>query len=451
MNDSAGALVNSLTVGLTCTAIYYREHPRVVEASSELIRILQGLWTEEEKDRLFLGVVNGRLVFRGRPLVGPTLIARRIVEAADALRCGGFLFCGGLTTDELRDFFVVCAELRRPTEDVEQSLRLLQSRGVKHVELSPRFGEPGWLGDQTETRGVSGVREITHFVEVYQEILRTVEAAHVEALRDRGVGVNNARTTAEKIIQAMAVAPDDLLGLTQYPDYDSYTVGHSVRVALFAILVGNRLGLERHLLLEVGTAALLHDVGKSKIPDDILYKRARLDEEERRVMKRHPWLGGQILIQSQDASALSIGAAFGHHVRHDRKGYPAVPDWACQSKVTALVEVCDVFEALTAVRPYKGAMTPRNAYRLMLRDHGAFDPELLSALIQTFGFYPPGASVELSSGDSAVVCSATVSPDRPIVKVTHDRDGSAYPEEARVEINLEHEEGIRVTRMLQPV
>jgi HD-GYP domain-containing protein (c-di-GMP phosphodiesterase class II) len=260
-------------------------------------------------------------------------------------------------------------------------------------------------------------------VPVYQRMFDAVEAAHALARRDAGLDIDAVRGIAEQLLAAADGSFTDVMQLVRYPDYDTFTVGHSVRVASIAVLVGHGAGLPRELQVELATAGMLHDVGKSKVPDEILYKAGRLDDDERRLIERHPVLGAQILLEHRQASRMAIAGAFGHHLRHDGKGYPTLPDWGVASRITALLKVCDVFEALTAVRPYKSAMSPRRAYEIMVRDRGCFDPGAFRALVAAMGLFPPGTRVLLSSGEQGMVVKAGAKIDRPLVRVTHDLGG----------------------------
>jgi putative nucleotidyltransferase with HDIG domain len=216
-------------------------------------------------------------------------------------------------------------------------------------------------------------------------------------------------------------------------------VGHSVRVALLALVVGRSLGLDPRLLVEIGTAGLLHDVGKSKIPHEVLFKPGRLDADERRVISTHTTLGAKILLATADAPPLGIAAAFGHHLRHDRRGYPRLAPWGASGRVTALVQVCDVFEALTAVRPYKPSLTPLRAYEIMAGDKGAFDPSALAAFVRAVGFFPPGSRVRLRSGEQAFVLRVGVDPSKPVVELTHDAGGAPLANADRLVVDLDGE------------
>src|SRR6185295_11303108 len=110
--------------------------------------------------------------------------------------------------------------------------------------------------------------------------------------------------------------------------------------------------------------------------------------------------------------------------------------WARRSRVTALVQVCDVFEALTAIRPYKPALTPARALEIMLADRGAFDPWAFSALVATVGLYPPGSRVRLDTGEQATVVRAGAHVARPVVELTRGTDGRALSAVDRLVLDL---------------
>jgi HD-GYP domain-containing protein (c-di-GMP phosphodiesterase class II) len=259
----------------------------------------------------------------------------------------------------------------------------------------------------------------------------------VNAARGGTIDVAGARTRAEGIVGSSDGRKlHELLTFAQYSDFDAYTIGHSVRVALLVTLVTERLGLERELMVEISAAALLHDVGKSQIPQEILYKSGPLTDDERRVISMHPRFGGEILLESREANPWSVCAAYGHHVRHDRRGYPTLPRWAQTSRATALIQVCDVFEALTAVRPYKPPLTPHEAYAIMLRDQKAFDPSALKAFVRAIGLYPPGSRVVLSDGREGIVRRAGEAMARPALEIRKLADGTALPFDASPLLDL---------------
>jgi HD-GYP domain-containing protein (c-di-GMP phosphodiesterase class II) len=434
-HDSYEELITILIGAMGQRSLFYRSHPRVQCAAADFVRGLRARLKAEGTPVFFLGVVDNRLVHDGRLLFGSTLLGRKLLVFAERLRCGGFLFRESIREDDVLALLDLYAELRGPVAHLAEARERLKGH-TEAIQLSPPYEDPDWFGqfvyERTESwnegTDILGNGTVT---EIYQALFDTVETAHAKAASEGHIDVNGARGVAEGLLKSADGRMHDVLRLVRYPSYDSYTVGHSVRVALLAVQVGMTLGLDPRYLLELGTAGLLHDVGKAKIPHAILFKPGRLDAEERRIVSHHPRLGAELLIEQADAGVLSIGAAFGHHLRQDRKGYPVIPAWHVTGRSTELIHVCDVFEALTAIRPYKAALSPRRAFEIMLADEGCFHTGALSALVRSVGLYPPGSRVVLSSGERALVVAAGVAPDRPSVTITHDKDGAARPRTAR--------------------
>jgi HD-GYP domain-containing protein (c-di-GMP phosphodiesterase class II) len=328
---------------------------------------------------------------------------------------------------ELRQLLGLAAELTEPVESLAAARALLGARGIRHIELSPPYEDAGWFGQTNDADGGWGTdtidpAEMGLLLRTYQALYDTVETAHGHAYTSLDVDVDAARDVSEQMVRSCDGTFTDIMQIVRYPDPDSYTIGHSVRVSMLALLIGHRLGLQTASLTELGAAALLHDIGKAKIPREILYKPGRLDEDDLRLVREHCANGAMMLAESRRASLLAIAGAWGHHLRHDGKGYPPPPSWAVRSNLTELLHLCDVFEALTAVRPYKPAHTPRRAYELMLSDPGEFDREMLTAFAGAIGVYPPGSRVTLSCGGLGVVVAAGRELTRPQVRLTHGPD-----------------------------
>jgi len=261
--------------------------------------------------------------------------------------------------------------------------------------------------------------------------------------------MNDARTSGASLVQAAKGSLTDIMALVQYPDFDSFTVGHSVRVAMLTVLAGREAGVAEETLTELAAAALLHDVGKGKIPQEILFKPGKLDAEERRVIETHPAIGAAMLLETRDAGPLAVASAWGHHRRYDGGGYPKMPYGDATSQLTQLIHVCDVFEALTAVRPYKRAMTPRDAFEIILQDRAAYSPLAITALRNAVGLYPPGSRVVLSTGHQAVVTAANRLVAQPRVRITHGPDGQEVPAERQPEVDLAtHPAGASIQHLL---
>lgn len=441
MTASYEDLISLLAHALGQRTLFHRDHPRVRAGVRDFVDGLHRRLAEDRRDVFFLGIVDGRVVHGGQFLFGSTLLGRKLVKLAHLSCCGGFLFRSELGEDDVLALLDLAAELRVPVASLQDARDRLKARGCA-IQLSPVYEDAGWFGQFLPPgveawSGLDATKREESLVPVIQALFDTVEAAHEQSAVDGAPDVNGARSAAEKMLRAVENdGMHDLLRVVRYPNSDTYTVGHSVRVAMLAVQVGRRLSLPPEFLIELGTAGLLHDVGKARIPRDILFKPGRLDDEERRAIAQHPRLGAELLLSTADAGPLCIGAAWGHHIRYDRRGYPAISSWHTVGKATELVHVCDVFEALTAVRPYKPALTPRRAFEIMLSERQAFHPGALSALVRSLGLFPPGSNVLLSTGERASVVAAGESLARPIVRLTHDARGAALAADAARDLDL---------------
>lgn len=316
---------------------------------------------------------------------------------------------------------------------------MLAANGIGHILLATPLQEDDGHADGAGGAGADALDlavEFAPLLQVYQSMYETVSANALAVHRGGAIDLVHARDTGLQLIGLADQGTLDVMQFMRYPDYDSYTIGHSVRVAALSTMVGRKLGWPTEVLAELTTAGLLHDVGKSRVPEEILFKPGKLDPDERRVMESHPTAGAQILLESGEKNPLVVSAAWGHHLRHDGGGYPAMPDSYRPGAVAELVHVCDVFEALTACRPYKSSLTPRKAYEIMLQDAAAFHPRLLAELVTTMGLYPPGSVVHLSDRSTAVVVSRGPALDHPCVRVTSDADGQPIPRDQQPAIDL---------------
>lgn len=440
MQPKLDKVVILLSSGIAQRKLYFADHPKVRGLGRDFVHLLQGYLDEHKLDQFFIGVVDSKLVYDGKYLVGPSIAGGALVKLAAQLNCGGFSFSRRVTPEEVSAFFGVAANLRDPLGGLAEARAVLAAADIRNITVAAEFDDLQGVAPDTDMvtwQGRDqGGRHLESPIMVYQALYDVVTAAHGNAAMDRMLDIDNARSVSEYLLQSTRSSFTDIIQIMHYPDYDSYTVGHSVRVATLAVHLGDKLGLDEDQLLRLGAAGLLHDVGKSKIPDEILFKPGRLDKEEFTIMQSHAQLGAEILMEHKTATPLDVAAAWGHHLRHDGGGYPSRPEWAVRDNVTKLLQVCDVFEALTAIRPYKAPMTPHQAFDIMLGDEGAFCPTMLAAFIRTLGLYPPGNRVLMNDGTQATVVAAGEDILRPLVQLTEDADGEALPDSDDNLVNL---------------
>ncbi len=465
MDNRISDLIIMLSTGITQRRLYFDDHPRVRELGSDFSAALRLMLADRGETGFFFGIHDDKFIYQGRYLVGPSIAGRPLLDLAGLLGCGGFLFRAALEADEAAAFFTMAASLKENTARLSESGALLLSHGIRNIELSPHHREgiqrdqecrdrpaidPGLIqfdlqhlddyqvGDDDQVRADLS-RELSPLLPIFQNLYETVSSNNSHISCDQPVDLGQTGAVSAALLDVSDQQTMDVMNLMRYPDYDSYTVGHSVRVATLALALGRQAGWPEDLLPVLATAGLMHDIGKARVPDEILYKPERLTPEELRQAEMHAALGARILLAQGDAHPLVIAGAWGHHIRHDGGGYPQVPDWVRFSPVASLIQVCDVFEALTAARPYKPPMSPREAFSLMLRDHTAFDPVYLQALVAAVGLYPVGSEVRLSDGLRAFVVARGPDWGRPVVRVVRDRQGRKLSRRDQYTVDLAQE------------
>jgi HD-GYP domain-containing protein (c-di-GMP phosphodiesterase class II) len=223
-----------------------------------------------------------------------------------------------------------------------------------------------------------------------------------------------------------------LMGMTTIKDYDEYTYFHSVNVSILSIALGNKIGLPRKVLAELGLAALFHDIGKVDIPIEVLNKPSKFNDEDWVVMKQHPWLGAAKIMQLKGVNTSSINiaiSAFEHHINNDLSGYPPIETAFYLELFSKIISIADRYDAITSSRVYaRTAHTPADALSIMYSlSENELDRPLLKMFIQMIGVYPIGCLVVLDTNELGLVLENNQDPeyiDRPRVLLIADSAGN---------------------------
>jgi len=420
----ASILVDRLVGCLVGCRIYEFTHTRVQNALDELHRSLQRFAGEGGATVVVLGIADRVVFCQGKPLVGASIGAPRLIEILTSWGAGGIEFRAPVGTDELEQLLRALTARAEAVGDLSTLSRVLAARGVTHLRVLPPYRDSVDAAEsgQGEASGMAVDLELRIGVRFYQSLIDLLQNVTVAVCRGGRIDFAPVQAQAERMLQKLEDADQTTLGMLRQEQYDAFTFGHSLRVALLAMHFARTLTEDRDLLVRIGTAGLLHDVGKSQVPFELLHATRPLDADERRIVDRHPELGAEILLDHQDADPLAVAAAFGHHRGPDGSGYPRTTHQHEVSLVTGIIKICDIYEALTAARPYKRAMTPIRAYRVMIAMGERLDRRLLRRFIASNGIYPIGQLVELLDGRVAVVRRQSDDPERPVVAVVDDPD-----------------------------
>lgn len=212
--------------------------------------------------------------------------------------------------------------------------------------------------------------------------------------------------------------------LNDVKTHDNYTFLHSINTGIMSVFLGMSVGMKKWSVRDLGICGMLHDIGKIKVPIDIINKTEKLTDEEFEIMKKHPIYGGEILSKNYKISADVIEGVEQHHEKINGKGYPYGLEGDQISRFGKIVGICDVYDAVTSDRSYRKKFEPNQAYELILSGLGSqFDEKLVHAFKETFSVYPLGCCVKLSNGvEGYVIRQNKGFPDRPIIRVLYDHE-----------------------------
>lgn len=241
--------------------------------------------------------------------------------------------------------------------------------------------------------------------------------------QERKINIRSVKQMVDNLMDELLSNPNTLVNLTDIRSFDDYTFAHSVNVCILSLMTGITLCFHDLKLKELGTGALLHDIGKIKVARDILNKADSLSQEEFKEIKKHTVYGFQILRSYQDLSLLSAHVAFQHHERWDGKGYPRQLAGEDIHEYARIVAAADVYDALLADRPYRPSYSISQAITILKNMSGIYlDSRCVTALIANIAIYPVGSLIELNTGEIGIVVDNNKeTPTRPVVRLVYDK------------------------------
>ncbi|NLI12864.1 HD-GYP domain-containing protein [Pelotomaculum propionicicum] len=195
-----------------------------------------------------------------------------------------------------------------------------------------------------------------------------------------------------------------MVNLTDLRSQDDYTFAHSVNVCVLSLMTGITLGFNNEELANLGIGALLHDLGKVKIPDEILNKPGKLTREEYSTIQKHTTYGYNLILNSKNLDKTHALIAYQHHESYDGSGYPLGIKDDKFIEQAQIISIADKFDALTADRVYRRSFPPHEAYEMCAASGDyLFREHIVSAFLYNIAAYPSGSLVKLNNGYIAVV------------------------------------------------
>src|SRR5690606_16635931 len=216
----------------------------------------------------------------------------------------------------------------------------------------------------------------------------------------------SARPLIRSCVDSVKANASAMFWMARIKHRDAYTAEHCLRVAIFTVAFARFLGLPEDDLEVAGMCGLLHDIGKLRVPDEILNNPGPLSPREYEVMREHTTLGHELLKQDPSLDPIISDVTLHHHERIDGRGYPQqLPEWQI-SRFARLISIVDAYDAMTSDRCYRDGMSPADAVRILYKNRAQqCDADMVEAFIRMIGIYPPGSLVELNTGEVALVVS----------------------------------------------
>ena len=246
--------------------------------------------------------------------------------------------------------------------------------------------------------------EVKVAVEVKKQAHNVVKSYMEDARVGKTLDSEAVKTQASDMVDSILRNDNALTSLTRIKSFDEYTFTHCVNVAVLVTSFAKRLGFNRNRLERLAAGGLLHDLGKVKVPDEILNKPGRFTPEERVIINKHPEFSAEMLEKTPHIEEDSIRVSFEHHERLDGTGYPRGLKESQLHIDTNIISICDVYDALTSARVYKPGFPLPKALQIIKENAGKdFKPNLVDMFINIVGAYPVASVVELNTGELAVV------------------------------------------------
>lgn len=251
-----------------------------------------------------------------------------------------------------------------------------------------------------------------------------------QAMDDVRMGSALNMEAVQQVVEGMADSilrnPDALTSLSRLKQFDEYTFYHSVNTALLALSMGRDLGYDRTKLLQLGTGMLLHDIGKTQIPLELLNKPGRFEAHEFEMMKQHVMRGAEVLSATTGLSDAFLKPTLEHHERVDGTGYPYHYCKKDLSEFGLIAAIVDIYDAVTSDRCYHKGKSPHETLKFLyqLGTQGHVESELVQRFVQIVGVYPVGSCVALNTGEAAVVIQTNRGASlKPRVVIVTDNGG----------------------------
>ncbi len=427
MSDSAkDTFLRALYQAFRAARVRGAGSARIRKAADQLQIASQSML--DNANRLELRIVRRTLYLNGETLASDVenfVFHSHVLDTLRGAGIGLLTITGSSTPKDLQVFVTLVVRLSSATPDPTRIVKLrraIESRSVVGIEALPPVSAGADLPGESDRREAAR-RTYKESVAISRELFNGTRMG-------RSGNVKQVKHAVQNIVDGVLNDEASLGGLSTLKDYDDYAFTHAVNVCIFCVAIGRRLGLSKAQLYDLGHAALVHDIGMSRIPREILTKGSSLTPDEMALMEGHTWLGALSIFELRDFGEIpfqSMIVAYEHHLKNEGGGYPNHLRPREPSVFSKIIAVAAAFDAATNERAYSKARPADEVLRELWEDESlGFDPVIVKALINLLGIYPVGTVVILDTYELAIVHAANSDPSfvhRPVVRLLCDADG----------------------------
>ena len=435
MSEKIENSFKELLTSLQTARLYGAGHPITKEAVGKAYLSLREILAE--RGELVIGIIGEELAFEKEIFFDLSKFLKEMIMHLKDRGVERIAFSRSLDLDELNKLIEF---LTLPKEEIKgDASQIFLLSGVKNISIG-KVKEP-------ITRDSGGAFELPDLSNIYHQSLDTISPLLSRMINNEAVKVLNLKLSINNIVNNLGAYYEQLSKLSTLKRYDIGTFAHLLNVSILSMHFSSKLGFAKDVIMDIGLSALFHDIGKLYISRQTIRKPAQLNAQELAQMESHTILGARLLMRYVDAiGIMPVVVSFEHHLKDDLSGYPRPTFKHKQHIVSAIVSICDVYDALSQRRSYKIDYPPDMIHGIMMRGSGtSFEPELLNTFFKIIGVWPIGSIVLLS--DKRVGVIAQENEDSiflPLVKVI-------YPENKGEIINLKDNQGkIKIERYLSP-
>ncbi|MFK7858664.1 MAG: HD-GYP domain-containing protein [Granulosicoccus sp.] len=276
----------------------------------------------------------------------------------------------------------------------------------------------------SQDSGVLVEDEIDAATEVHNLASQTISNLFEEIRLGAEIDGGKVKQAVNGCVDSILRNPDASVWLTRIQAKHQATAQHSLNVAALSIVLAKSLGMSNRELEDIGVCGMLHDVGKTSLPSELLEKAGPLTPEERAEMQRHARYGRDILLSTKSVMSGAADVAHSHHERPDGLGYPRKLTDDSIPLFAKIVSIAEAYDTMTVRQPYRIAFSPSDALQELYSQRGKqFDEDLVVRFIDAIGIFPPGSIVEMLNGEVGIVLSNTKDKLRPRVIIILDAIG----------------------------